>query len=871
MVKLRVEKLILWKYSWFKKGGDISDPESMGIIPRVMNRLFEMIDQASENIEFSIKVSFLEIYNERIQDLLNPLNSNLKIKENKLNGVFVDECTEVYVSSPQEMRDAMLLGSQNRTIASTRMNDRSSRSHSIFVMTISQKDLGSGSTKTSRIYFVDLAGSEKIAKTEVKGKQLEEAKNINKSLTALGMVINTLAEGKKGAHVPYRDSKLTRLLQDSLGGNAMATLLIACSMCSYNDKETLSTLRFGQRAKCIKNKPKENVELSARELQALLEASELKIKDLEELVSLYQAECSKQGVIVDVSQHKNYSENLQDNFEKPDLRQKTNESTSDNLLNQEVDLLGISIPESNDQRGWTDESSSLLLGLSFPDEKKMATETKSSKELNELREKVSKQAQEIIDLNEMIEIIQAEMEDLTIENVDLKEKNEKLVKGGVKLISRYHKELGHANLAFEHIAIKIQKKWVQYSQLVSELEQLRDSINLISEKLEVNPKLSRLLLPLDCLQEVGTKRLDSTEHGKEVSLHEFVTSIAQEILNTIEKNPLKLNISEFNFSIDQELMNLTTSISKFKNSVLEEIHDTLLDDKSPSYKDKTPLELHKISEIETGLPKVDLIEIPVQLKGLFDECQTVNDNLRTKVKTLQDLNTEIRVKLKSDFDLQMIENIQKHNEEINLKGQELEELQSAYAEIQSELMKVTTQNYDLISELDNLRRGINQEISTPRGDYGRGKVSDFGSSNDQIQDKDSNSLIKKVARYREERDRAEQNSRELRARLLIAEEHLQIETEKNLVLKRTIKELEFELDELTRNQKGNRTIADAHLSQQVKTLRGGNKQKRELLPHEMNVFTCEDHYSERSEDSEDLYDDMAFQNSIGNHKETPKK
>lgn len=113
------------------------------------------------------------------------------------------------------------------------------------------------SSSVSKLYFVDLAGSEKIAKTHVSGQQLEEAKNINKSLTCLGMVIQALTSDKK-EHVPYRDSKLTRILSESLGGNAKTTLVIACSMCTYNDKETLGTLRFGARAKAIKNKPKVN-------------------------------------------------------------------------------------------------------------------------------------------------------------------------------------------------------------------------------------------------------------------------------------------------------------------------------------------------------------------------------------------------------------------------------------------------------------------------------------------------------------------------------------------------------------------------------------------------------------------------------------
>lgn len=149
------------------------------------------------------------------------------------------------------------------------MNAESSRSHSIVLVTITQKNLDTGAAKSGKLYLVDLAGSEKVGKTGASGQTLEEAKKINKSLTALGMVINSLTDGKS-SHVPYRDSKLTRILQESLGGNSRTTLIINCSPSSYNEAETISTLRFGARAKTIKNKAKVNADLSPAELKALL-------------------------------------------------------------------------------------------------------------------------------------------------------------------------------------------------------------------------------------------------------------------------------------------------------------------------------------------------------------------------------------------------------------------------------------------------------------------------------------------------------------------------------------------------------------------------------------------------------------------------
>lgn len=171
------------------------------------------------------------------------------------------------------------------------MNAESSRSHSIFVVTVTQKNLETGSAKSGQLFLVDLAGSEKVGKTGASGQTLEEAKKINKSLSALGMVINSLTDGKS-THVPYRDSKLTRILQESLGGNSRTTLIINCSPSAYNDAETLSTLRFGMRAKSIKNKAKINAELSPAELKVHLRKARAEVMSYQEYAAALEGEVS---------------------------------------------------------------------------------------------------------------------------------------------------------------------------------------------------------------------------------------------------------------------------------------------------------------------------------------------------------------------------------------------------------------------------------------------------------------------------------------------------------------------------------------------------------------------------------------------------
>eukprot|EP00330_Aristerostoma_sp_ATCC50986_P005625 CAMPEP_0114592784 /NCGR_PEP_ID=MMETSP0125-20121206/14525_1 /TAXON_ID=485358 ORGANISM="Aristerostoma sp., Strain ATCC 50986" /NCGR_SAMPLE_ID=MMETSP0125 /ASSEMBLY_ACC=CAM_ASM_000245 /LENGTH=223 /DNA_ID=CAMNT_0001791603 /DNA_START=637 /DNA_END=1308 /DNA_ORIENTATION=+ len=221
---------------------------------------------------------------EKIRDLFSPEKTNLKVREDKSKGIYIEDATECYVSEENDVFELMKLGNSHRAISATNMNEGSSRSHMLFMMSIHQNNLHEMSAKTGKLYLVDLAGSEKVGKTGASGSLLEEAKMINKSLSALGNVINALTDAKGQQHIPYRDSKLTRVLQESLGGNARTTLIITCSPSPFNDAETLSTLRFGYRAKSIKNKPKINREFTVAELQMLLERAEKTIEEKEKRI-----------------------------------------------------------------------------------------------------------------------------------------------------------------------------------------------------------------------------------------------------------------------------------------------------------------------------------------------------------------------------------------------------------------------------------------------------------------------------------------------------------------------------------------------------------------------------------------------------------
>lgn len=238
-----------------------------GIVPRAAQQVFDYI-RDTDGCEFVLRCSLFEVYREQLRDLLDTGNPNLRIKETPRQGVFVDGLAQEYVACEEDVVQLLRAGSRLRAVAATRLNQHSSRSHVIFSLTCEQK-LDDGTEKLAKLNLVDLAGSEKVAKSNSSGVTLEEAKKINLSLSALGNVINALASRTR--HVPYRNSKLTRILQETLGGNFKTALVVTCSPLTMHNDETLSSLNFATRAKAVCNHVKMNFVYSAEQLMAFAE------------------------------------------------------------------------------------------------------------------------------------------------------------------------------------------------------------------------------------------------------------------------------------------------------------------------------------------------------------------------------------------------------------------------------------------------------------------------------------------------------------------------------------------------------------------------------------------------------------------------
>ncbi|XP_062251408.1 kinesin-like protein KIF1A isoform X1 [Platichthys flesus] len=325
---------------------DVQDQQ--GIIPLLCEDLFNKINYNTDNsMSYSVEVSYMEIYCERVRDLLNPKNKgHLRVREHPLMGPYVEDLSKLAVTSYNDIQDLMDSGNKARTVAATNMNETSSRSHAVFNIIFTQKrldaDTDNTTEKVSKISLVDLAGSERADSTGAKGTRLKEGANINKSLTTLGKVISALAEVDSGGnknkkkkkvenHIPYRDSVLTWLLRENLGGNSRTAMVAALSPADINYDETLSTLRYADRAKQIRCNAVINEDPSNRLVRELKEEVS-RLKDLLLSQGLGDIIDTYRGSGPEIEGLKYLSDHTNNNNKGPAVNQKDDLSTVTNAM-----------------------------------------------------------------------------------------------------------------------------------------------------------------------------------------------------------------------------------------------------------------------------------------------------------------------------------------------------------------------------------------------------------------------------------------------------------------------------------------------------------------------------------------------------------
>ncbi|MFT7812274.1 kinesin-1 heavy chain-like [Arapaima gigas] len=736
--------------------GTLHDPENMGIIPRIIHDIFNYIYSMDENLEFHIKVSYFEIYLDKIRDLLDVSKTNLSVHEDKNRVPYVkvrwqiyklektrdlfeaclprvvfhlQGCTERFVCSPEEVMDTIDEGKSNRHVAVTNMNEHSSRSHSIFLINVKQENTQTEQKLSGKLYLVDLAGSEKVSKTGAEGAVLDEAKNINKSLSALGNVISALAESS--TYVPYRDSKMTRILQDSLGGNCRTTIVICCSPSSFNEAETKSTLMFGQRAKTIKNTVSINVELTAEQWKKKYEREKDKNKTLRSTIVWLENELNRwrSGESVPVEEQ----------FDK----EKANADVLalDNVLNSEKQATTPNVP-----------------GVRLSDAAKEEELAKLYKQLDDKDDEINQQSQlaeklkqQMLEQEELLassrrdhDNLQAELNRLQAENEASKDEVKEVLQALEELAVNYDQksqEVEDKTKEFEALSEELNQKSTTLSSIDSELQKLKEMTN--HQKKRVTEMMSSLLKDLaeigiavgsnDIKQHEGSGLIDEeftvarlyiskmkSEVKTMVKRCKQLESTQAESEQKMEENEKELAACQLRISQHEaKIKSLTEYLQNVeqKKRQLEENVDALNEELVKISAQEKVHAMEKENEIQTANEVKEAVERQIQghREAHQKQISSLRDELDKKEKLiteLQDLNQKIMLeqeRLRVEH-----EKLKTTDQEKSRKLHELTVMQDRREQARQDLkgLEETVVSAKELQTLHNLRKLFVQDLAT---------------------------------------------------------------------------------------------------------------------------------------------------------------
>uniref|UniRef100_A0A7N8WK80 Kinesin-like protein n=1 Tax=Mastacembelus armatus TaxID=205130 RepID=A0A7N8WK80_9TELE len=658
------------------------------------------------------------------------METNLSVHEDKNRVPYVKGCTERFVCSPEEVMDTIDEGKSNRHVAVTNMNEHSSRSHSIFLINVKQENTQTEQKLSGKLYLVDLAGSEKVSKTGAEGAVLDEAKNINKSLSSLGNVISALAEGS--AYIPYRDSKMTRILQDSLGGNCRTTIVICCSPSSFNEAETKSTLMFGQRAKTIKNTVTVNIELTAEQWKQKYEREKEKNKTLRNTVTWLENELNRwrSGESVPVEEQ----------FDK----EKANAEVLalDNILNDKPastpNVPGVRLTDVEKDKCEA-ELAKLYKQLDDKDE-----------EINQQSQLAEKLKQQMLDQEELLassrrdhENLQAELNRLQAENEASKEEVKEVLQALEELAVNYDQksqEVEDKTKEFESISEELSQKSSILSSLDSELQKLKEMSN--HQRKRVTEMMSSLLKDLAEIGiAMGSNDIKQHEGGSGLIDEEFtvarlyISKMKSEVKSMVKRcKQLESTQSESNKKMDENEKELAAcqlrisqheakikSLTEYLQNVeqkkrqLEENVDSLNEELVKLSAQEKVHAMEKENEIQTANEVKEAVEKQIhshreahqkQISSLRDEL----DNKEKLITELQDLNQKIMLeqeRLRVEH-----EKLKSTDQEKSRKLHELTVMQDRREQARQDLKGLEETVAKELQTLHNLRKLFVQDLAT---------------------------------------------------------------------------------------------------------------------------------------------------------------
>ena len=717
--------------------GVLNDSKMQGIIPRIVNDIFNYIYSMDENIEFHIKVSYFEIYLDKIRDLLDITKTNLSVHEDKNRVPYVKGATERFVTCPEEVMEVIDEGKSNRHIAVTNMNEHSSRSHSVFLINVKQENQENQKKLTGKLYLVDLAGSEKVSKTGAEGMVLDEAKNINKSLSALGNVISALADGNK-SHIPYRDSKLTRILQESLGGNSRTTIIICCSPASSNEAETRSTLEFGKRAKTITNVVIVNEELTAEEWKRRWEKEKDKVNRLKSHVTRMEQELNKwrSGDAVSTDEQFNLRDLESSTLSLSESVQNLNTTLPQLPSNVNFTAVGYEPLSSEERMKFQEEQARLYAQLDEKDDEL----DRQSQLIEKLKEQMLEQEELIASGRLDNESLNQEISRLQQESESSKDEVKEVLQALEELAVNYDQksqEAENKTREYEMLSEELNAKLTALNSVQAELQQLRD--NTAHQRKRMNELLMSILKELNDVGVVlgagGSSSLkdlsDANKIDDELTVARlFINKMKSEVKNLVNKcttlesaqeeslrkiERFELEMAEQKLLISQQEAKITSQQDQLRDTenkkrAFEEDCDRLRVECS---KLRAAEEMHLVSSKEKEIEKDSAEKMKFALEEQIEkhreahtkQLSTLRDEISEKQKLIDELKDEHQmISLALEKLTQDHEKLKSSEHEKSLKLQELTALSDKREQARQDLKGLEETVAKELETLSNLRR-----------------------------------------------------------------------------------------------------------------------------------------------------------------------